>query len=343
MFHINIPENGDLILINREFDLNLTLANLLSHYHVEHENLYFRISYNNKGELNELLINIYEKLSAIERKNILCSFYSTDLNFILSNLINLDTLYHILINREIIELIYDGNLFSVMQPIYDIQNKKLFGYEFLLRGHIDEKLIPPLKIYETAHALGLQYQLDLRARDISVTKASQLLNQNIKVFINFLPTVINHQKFCLDNTFNTASKLQVSLSNLVFEVVETENIHDLADLNKVFVVYKENGTRLAMDDVGAGYSSLNNLHKLSPDYVKIDRDLISFCDQSIEKQRIIASIVDLCKNLNILILAEGIERIEELRLCKSYGIHLGQGFLLGRPSENEVLQPYEFE
>lgn len=93
---------------------------------------------------------------------------------------------------------------------------------------------------------------------------------------------------------------------------------------------------VALDDVGSGYSSLNMIAKLLPDIVKIDREIIDHIDTNIVNQSIFRAIVQIAKESNILVLAEGIERAEEAAFCTREGADLAQGYYFGKPSAEPI-------
>ena len=101
---------------------------------------------------------------------------------------------------------------------------------------------------------------------------------------------------------------------------------------KTIAHYRELGFSIAIDDLGAGYSGLKQWSELCPEFVKIDRYFIDHCDQSVVKKEFLKSIIELAKATNTQVIAEGIERAEELRLLESLGVQHAQGFLLERPS-----------
>ena len=164
------------------------------------------------------------------------------------------------------------------------------------------------------------------------------LFQVLKVLYNFLPSTIYNPDFCLQHTFKIVEKYKINPADLVFEVVETEKILDVDHLKKVLNQYKKEGMKVALDDVGSGFSTVDMLELLKPDYVKIDRSYISFCDQDENKQLFLKETNDRAKSLGIQTLAEGIERVEEFELCRSLGFDLAQGYLIGKPSLNPVVQ-----
>ncbi|MNC34770.1 putative cyclic-di-GMP phosphodiesterase AdrB [compost metagenome] len=107
----------------------------------------------------------------------------------------------------------------------------------------------------------------------------------------------------------------------------------MGHLQAIFTEYRKQGMRVALDDVGAGYSTVEVMSSLQPDYVKIDRALISYCDQDAVKQKAISDIINRAAAFGAEILAEGIERREEFLYCRDKGIQLGQGYLFGKPED----------
>ncbi|WP_243735273.1 EAL domain-containing protein [Paenibacillus turpanensis] len=227
--------------------------------------------------------------------------------------------------------IQDGKFTSHLQPIVSFENQSIFGYEFVLRPLPGEVSFRPYELFYAAQEAGLHSFLDRQARISAIRVSAELLPHGIKRFINFLPSSIYNPNYCLSHTFQAVERYQVNPRDLVFEVVETEKITNIAHLQSIFDVYKKNGMQVALDDVGSGFSTLEVLRALQPDYVKIDRGIISFCDQDNQKQQKIKEILEIAESFGATVLAEGIERIEEWEFCKTAGIDLAQGYLLGKP------------
>lgn len=234
--------------------------------------------------------------------------------------------------RKTVELINYGKLVSHLQPIIDLKNgDQIYGYESLLRTEGPEQ-ISPGQLFNTANETGLLSLLDKRAREAAIKAKKEKIPVGIKSFINFLPSTIYNPAYCLQHTFDLVEKYQINPDDLVFEVVESEKIEDIQHLKKVLYTYKKQGMKVALDDVGAGFSTLDVLEMLNPDYLKIDRQYISFCDQSGSNQGFLGKVIELADKLDITVLAEGIERHEELEYCRNIGVDLAQGFYLGKPS-----------
>lgn len=258
----------------------------------------------------------------------------SDKNVIPRMNISLTSLYSRVRERDTVEIINHGNLVSYLQPIVNLKNDgQIYGYESLLRTESPEQ-IPPGKLFGTAHETGLLSLLDKRAREAAIKAKKEKVPAGIKSFINFLPSTIYNPEYCLQHTFRLVEKYQINPDDLVFEVVESEKIEDIQHLKNVLNTYKRQGMKVALDDVGTGFSTLEVLEMLNPDYVKIDRQYIHYCDEVAENQEFLTRVIELANKLDITVLAEGIERKEEMEYCQKIGIDLAQGFYIGKPSLN---------
>lgn len=236
---------------------------------------------------------------------------------------------------KLVDIIAGREFGSHMQPIVDVK-RNVVGFEFLLRPLPGGRPFSPHELFETARLSGLHTFLDRAARISAIETAARHLPGGLKRFINFLPSSIYNPQYCLTHTFAAIEQTNQDPADFVFEVVETEKIADVSHLATIFAAYKSRGMRVALDDVGAGHSTVEVMSLLKPDYVKLDRGLISFCDRDEEKQRRIAEIVKRASAFGAALLAEGIERPEEFDYCRSAGIELGQGYLFGKPAAAPV-------
>ncbi|GGG19625.1 hypothetical protein GCM10010916_40560 [Paenibacillus abyssi] len=241
-------------------------------------------------------------------------------------------------HSDLIAIISRRKFCSHMQPIISAKDEKIYAYEFLLRPLPGEPDFQPFQLFDVARQSGLHSFLDRQARISAIETSARKLPHGIKRFINFLPSSIYNPNYCLSHTFEAIEKYNLDPSDFVFEVVETEKIDDVNHLQNVFDVYRQSGIRVALDDVGAGFSTTQLVEELKPDFVKIDRDIIRNCEQGAGKQRVIQAIVDTAQSYNGIVLAEGIERLEEWEYLKHAGVDLGQGFLFGSPQ----LEPIDY-
>jgi EAL domain-containing protein (putative c-di-GMP-specific phosphodiesterase class I) len=204
----------------------------------------------------------------------------------------------------------------------------IFGFEALTRGiEPDGDLIPPMRMYEAATSENLRYHLDRAARLNAIRSADQFGIVG-KVFINFLPSAIYTPEYCLRSTFAAMRGRRLRPDQVVFEVVESERIHDTSNLEGILRAYRDEGFGIALDDMGAGYASLGLLHALRPDYIKIDRSLV----QSPYKATIAARLLETASELGLPSIAEGVETEAEWRWLRDHGATYQQGYLFARPT-----------
>ncbi len=227
----------------------------------------------------------------------------------------------------------ERRLTSHFQPIVHADRPdEIYGYEAQLRGvHPDGSFISPGALFDTARGAGLLFQLDLAARRSAIANAHAHQLERA-LFVNFAPTAIYDPKACLRSTVAAIDDAGIERSQVVFEIVETERTHDPKHLRHILDYYRGAGFRIALDDVGAGYSSLNLIHLLRPDVVKLDRELVRDVDRDPYKARIAANLLDLANTLGIDALAEGIETEGELEWVQQHGAKYVQGFLIARPA-----------
>jgi EAL domain-containing protein (putative c-di-GMP-specific phosphodiesterase class I) len=242
-------------------------------------------------------------------------------------------------HADLVSIILEHQFSSHMQPIVDA-SEQIIGFEFLLRPAEQGRLFSAYELFEVARDTGLHSFLDRTARIAAIETSAVLLPHGVKRFVNFLPSSIYNPEYCLTHTFETIERLSLDPKDFVFEVVETEQIQHMSILQHIFEVYRSHGMSVALDDVGAGFSTIEVMNRLKPDFVKIDRSLIDHCDHDLNKQQQIIDIVEMSRRFGGRVLAEGIERIEEFEFCRSVGIDLAQGYYFGKPTAYPPQGPY---
>lgn len=239
-------------------------------------------------------------------------------------------------SMDLSSILLKGALTTHFQPIIDIEQQSIYGYECLARGVEDDgTLIYPDKLFKWAREGDMLFYLDRACRESSLKTASAR-NIKTKIFINFIPTAIYDPVHCLASTVKWAKQLNFNPENIIFEVIESDHVVDINHLKIILDFYKSQGFQVALDDVGSGYSSLNLLAKLKPDIIKIDREIIDNIDTNTTHQSIFNAIVSLAKDNGILVLAEGLERAEEVNYAANNGAHLAQGYYFGKPTSEPI-------
>ncbi len=252
-----------------------------------------------------------------------------------AKLMPLETVCNKLESMKLMQMLEDESFLTYFHQIFDLRNDTLFGYETLLRGVYNGAMVPPQEIFSMASKSDSLFVLDRIARSTNLKYAAKH-NVDKNIFINFIPTAIYDPAQCLKSTVALADELGINPRNIVFEVVETEKVDDTEHLKSILDYYKNRGFRVALDDVGNGYSNLNLIAKLKPDIIKIDREIIDRIEGDDIKKSIFEALVNIASKNNILVLAEGIERQEELDYVRKNGADLAQGYCYSKPSEKPL-------
>ena len=238
----------------------------------------------------------------------------------------------------LVDMLQDGRLTSHFQPIVEAAHpQRIFAFEALLRGwQPDGELVGGGPIVGTASEADLLFQLDLAARRSAVRAFGARKGPDARVFINFAPTSIYDPAYCLRTTFRAVEEVGLTPGQVVFEVTESEQIGDMGSLTDVLRTYREAGFGVALDDLGSGYASLNLLHVLQPDFVKLDMDLIRDVDSQPHKAALAGKLLEAASAMGIRSVAEGVETPGEYQWVREHGADLVQGFLIGRPGPELV-------
>jgi EAL domain-containing protein (putative c-di-GMP-specific phosphodiesterase class I) len=239
----------------------------------------------------------------------------------------------------LLEMIGEGRITSYFQPIVQATDTtQVFAQEALLRGlEPDGRLVSPGMMLEVARDADLLFQLDLAARRSAIQAAHRHQVRSL-IFINFTPSSIYDPQFCLRSTVEAIDEVGIPHDQIVFELTESDRSQEIEHLQAILRFYRAAGFRVALDDVGSGYSSLNLLHQLRPDFIKLDMELTRNVNQDPYKALIAAKVLDIAQQLHIQTVAEGIESPGELAWVREYGADFVQGYCIARPSAQPVTQ-----
>ncbi|MDQ0897126.1 EAL domain-containing protein [Paenibacillus sp. V4I7] len=235
--------------------------------------------------------------------------------------------------EQFYNMINKEHIYSVYQPIISLQDSQVMGYEALIRGPKDSPFHSPLSMFQFAEQQGELYMLEQIAREKAI-QGSILEHPQQLLFINISSQVLYDPGFVPGKTLEILQKYGLRPSNVVFEITERSSIEDFSLAQKILEHYRKQGYRIAIDDAGAGYSSLQAIAELQPDFIKIDRSLIENIHKNKVKEYILETFVTFAHKMNISLIAEGIEHADELTKLTRLGVHYAQGFLLGKPNES---------
>ncbi|EXJ09720.1 EAL domain-containing protein [Nitrincola nitratireducens] len=231
---------------------------------------------------------------------------------------------------ELSTILTNKRISTLFQPIVDVQQIEVFGYEALSRGPSDSPLHAAPILFETAERCEKNSQLELCCLNATLEHWQQYSLTN-KVFINMNPEMLMHPGFGVKKLLLSLKKRNISASSIVIEMSERFPITNIVQLKLAVTWLREQGFLIAIDDLGAGYSGLKLWSDLKPDFVKIDRHFIRDIHEDLVKREFVRSLVDLSERIGCEIIAEGVETSAELAVVKALNIHLIQGFYFGRP------------
>ncbi len=224
----------------------------------------------------------------------------------------------------------DFTFSMAFQPIMDLSTGEPFAYEALVRGPQQQSAASVLAQVTPANRYAFDQQCRVKA--IQTAARAGLLEGAARLSINFLPNAVYEPKACIQLTLKTAQAIDFPTDRLIFEFTENEEMADPAHVGRIVDSYRLMGFGTALDDFGAGYAGLNLLARFRPDIIKLDMDLVRDLDASLPKRIIIDSVVKMCAQLGVGVIAEGIETQAELDALRALGVRFIQGFLFAKPA-----------
>ncbi len=233
--------------------------------------------------------------------------------------------------QRLFELVLEGNIYSVYEPIVEVASRTVFGYEALARGPEGTDLHSPAALFATADEEDLLFQLDCLCRQSGMAGALDLPG-GTKLFLNVRPTTIHDPNFRPEVLCETLATCQLRPSDVVFEISEQESIGNFDIFREVRDHYRKLGFQIALDDTGVGYSSLEAVMELSPDFIKMDRTFVSRIDEDPARQALLRALCSVADQIGAQIIGEGLDTLEELETLGRLGIRFGQGWLFGKPT-----------
>lgn len=225
-----------------------------------------------------------------------------------------------------------GDITSLFQPIVSLSERRILGYEALTRGPSNTPLHSPINLLAAARHAGRLNELEMTCRENACRRYSQQQLKG-KLFLNASPETLLDATHRPGRTLELLQEYGIPAAKVVIELTEQTPTDDFELLDAALHHYRDMGFSIALDDLGAGYSSLRMWSELRPDYVKIDRYFIDGIHRDAVKREFVESIMKISRASRAQVIAEGIEQSEELRILSDMGIDLVQGYLLGRPVE----------
>lgn len=228
------------------------------------------------------------------------------------------------------DIIGGRQLIPLFQPIVDMHGGEIIGYEGLIRGPSNSPLHSPFNLFKAAGVHNLATPIELLCRQIILEHFAKLALPG-KLFLNVSPGLLLNGDGMGGKAPGHLLEGGISPERIIIELTENLPAYDYALLRKAVAHYRAQGFRIAIDDLGEGFSSLRLWSELRPEYVKLDKHFIQGINLDPVKLHFVRSIQEIARNSAALIVAEGIETQAELRAVKGLRIAFGQGYLIGRP------------
>jgi len=235
-------------------------------------------------------------------------------------------------------ILLEESVTTVFEPIVRLASRETIGFEALTRGPAGTGLETPAALFGCAEQSDREYELDSLCRRRALANARGIAAEQL-LFLNILPTCIQDPDFQAVRVRETLSSLGLAPRNLVLEVSERQAISNFPIFREATDHFSRLGFRIALDDTGAGFSSLEAALELSPDFLKIDMSLVRGIEESPEKQELLRGLRGVAGKMGSILIAEGIETEHELEVIRGLGIECGQGFHLGRGTPAPVMPP----
>ena len=221
----------------------------------------------------------------------------------------------------------DFDFTMAFQPIVNTKTQQIYAQEALVRGLNNE---PAADVFKHVNDSN-RYRFDQSCRVKAIKLAAELGVESL-LSINFMPNAVYRPELCIRTTLKAAEQYGFPIDRIIFEITEGERVDDYNHLRNIIRCYQERGFRTAIDDFGAGYAGLNLLAEMRTDIIKLDMALIRNIDQDRVRQAIIRGALQVCNELSLTVIAEGVETAGERATLESFGIELFQGYLFARPS-----------
>jgi EAL domain-containing protein (putative c-di-GMP-specific phosphodiesterase class I)/CheY-like chemotaxis protein len=232
---------------------------------------------------------------------------------------------------ELDTVLANEQISCVYQPIVSLDDFAVLGYEVLARGPMQSQLHRPDILFDVARDQGRVEELDRVCR-VMAARGGATLPDNALRFINTEPVNLFFRSrsdlFIEEFVQATPEPLR---SKTVMEITEKSIIDDFSHFREVVTKLREHGFRIAIDDAGSGYSGLQTIVEVEPDFIKLDISLIRHVDTSVVKQKLVRTLRDFCLDAGITLIAEGIETQEQLQTLLELQIPYGQGYLFAYP------------
>ncbi len=240
---------------------------------------------------------------------------------------------------QLFSILESGSIKTVYQPIVSLENGSVFGYEALSRIDIPDSMLDIEALFKLAAQKQKLWELEMLCRAKALKNAVHK-PAGAKLFINVDPNIIHDAQLKAGFTSEKLLEYGLDPADIIFEITERSAVHSMAVFTASVAHYQQQHFKIAIDDFGSGYSGLNRVCAFSPDFIKIDMELVRNVHKEAMKRSAVSAVVRFCKEAGIKVIAEGIETEDELRTLIDLDVDYGQGYCLSIPDAGFAELPH---
>jgi EAL domain-containing protein (putative c-di-GMP-specific phosphodiesterase class I)/DNA-binding response OmpR family regulator len=244
-----------------------------------------------------------------------------------------ETRYYAAMRERLVRVIQEKAITTVFQPVVNLQTRNIVGYEALSRGPVGTELESPEVLFELARDFDLVWELEALCIENVMPWLDDVCSRGY-LFFNLESQFIQQLQQRGTEIFDPFFRCN---RQIVIEVTERSAIRDYRTFRHTLHNLKQMGFRIAIDDCGSGYATLEAVAELRPDYLKVGHSLFHGVERDPIRRRLVELVARCADTIGAGTIAEAIESEEQLRICRELGITEGQGFLLARPAPWEEL------
>jgi EAL domain-containing protein (putative c-di-GMP-specific phosphodiesterase class I) len=234
------------------------------------------------------------------------------------------------VRERLQDIIVRERVVTAYQPILLLKDRTVLGFEALSRGARGTGLETADVLFTAAADHELLVELDRLCRARALLSSGRIPS-SARVFVNTLPATIRDPQFRGKPLIDFLDRAQVAPDRIVIEITEKLVIENYNLFREAMVYFTDLGMSFAVDDVGAGYSGLESIARLKPQFLKIDTSLVRDVHASLVNREMVKAIISLGRGIGATVIAEGIHTEHEARALLAMGVDYGQGFYLAKP------------
>jgi len=237
---------------------------------------------------------------------------------------------HLREQEELRRLVREGAVHVVFQPIHCLESGAVLGFEALSRGPEDGPFADPQRMFETAHAAGLEMELDALCQRRAILGARGL-ERGKKLFVNALPTTLLQDAGGVASSVEWIDRAGLERADVVIEISERGPVSQRERSREALEQLRAAGVGIALDDIGTGLTGVQAIQEMRPDYLKLDVSLVHNIHTNLVTQELLRSLNRVARSMGAKVVGEGVETEQEREVLLACGTELAQGFLYSRP------------